>query len=246
MQDKDMSKVRKQKKRVIKTLVKKTPVIQDKLMPEGHRYDEEIYSICSTLLLRLEMARLSKPTSEEKEAKLYLRKLINKKEISPVAIRYFSGILDLAAKNPLSKIVAPMISSTHEEHKMVKIHMEQFSRITMRERFYNLIKKLKANNWAIIDDDVKKEDLDDIENNTIILHSDIEDDFCDNENVKNGFTVAGVIKNNNEFVRLSYSEGLIFFKKPYTKGYFLLHLFPDNNIPGASFMPEKEDKEDNI
>jgi hypothetical protein len=222
-----------------KSITKKNVAIGLKYMPEGHRYDEEIATICSNLLLRLEIARIKGPISKEKEAKTYLRQVISKNRMSNVALKYFNGILTLSAKNPLSQIVSPMIESTYEEHNFVKKHLRKFSNLSMKDRFNNLMVKLKENKWTIVDGDITKEGLEKIIGNAIVLHTGIEEDFSEDGNVNKGFSVVGIIVNNNEFVRHAYSEGLIFFKKAYSKGYFLLHLFPDNNIPGASFMPEK-------
>jgi hypothetical protein len=231
-----LSKSKKLRKKSIKNNASK---IKENIVPEGHRYDEEIATICSNLLLRLEIARIKGPISKEKEAKTYLRQVISKNRMSNVALKYFNGILTLSAKNPLSQIVSPMIESTYEEHNLVKKHLRKFSHLSMKDRFNNLMGKLKENKWTIVDGDITKEGLEKISGNAIVLHTGIEEDFSKDDNVNKGFSVVGIIVDNNEFVRHAYSEGLVFFKRPYSKGYFLLHLFPDNNIPGASFMPEK-------
>ena len=150
----------------------------------------------------------------------------------------------MAAENPLTQIVIPVVTSTHKEYLQMKTHMEQFKDTSMKIRFDSLMEKLKESEWDVFEHVKDALEMDNLVRNSVLLHDEIEDDFTSEGNVVEGFSIVAKMSNTKQFTILAYEQGLLFYKKAYQNNFYQLCLFPDNNIPGAPFVPIIDEEKD--
>ncbi len=209
-------------------------------LPKEHRYDDEIGSVCNSTLLKVEIMRLNNKAAGDSAAKAHLKHLLGQKLLSYVATRYFVGLLNTAANNPLVKVVIPALEKTAEEYTEVRNHMKLFKDRTMKSRIDAFCTSLEESKWVTFTGEFDENDLDNASLNTFFIAKDSHDCFTDTGDIEGTFSAIAYVDNTTDFVVNAYDNGLVFFKKEIGQNYYEVTLYPDNNVPGAPFVPVRK------
>lgn len=207
----------------------------EKKLPDGHRYDTEISGIAYVLLAKAYSARPI--ISIEKSIKSDLKKLIASRKISRVASDYYQGVLDLAAKDPLSAVCTKMIEVTNDEYVLVSKHMKKLEDISMLGRIDNLMNILSGKEWFVDCYNSEGLVLPDEPFLCFTLHEHWKESFNEAGELTGSLSVMARTENVYDLVESAYECGVLLFKQSVTAMHFHLKVYPANNIPGVALKP---------
>lgn len=230
-------KKKRSKKMAIARVNSEVLAIDNDNVPADHRYDKEIADVCSSLLIKSQLARLERPTSIDNLIKKELLLIINQRKISRVASAFFNNILLVSKKQPLIPAAHKILKATYEEYVVVEKHLALLSHITMRNRIESLFNKLIECKWEVVrymEDDFE---VPDSPGNVIILRKGWENKFDEHGELNSSLPIAAITTDMNTLTEISYQEGILLYRQTASSSHYLLKIYPANNIPGIPLSP---------
>jgi len=206
-------------------------------LPPGHRFDNEIANICSNILLRVQIRRLDKPISVERELRKEIKLIISQKKSSRVANDFFAGIINVCEKQPFTRAAIHILNVTHKEYLAVDSHMATFSDISMQQRIINLMDNLNENGWHIKLLDKQEEKSSNEPLNFFAIIKEWQEQCDINGRLLETISIAVKTIERENLTKAAYECGLILHRVASKEDYYLYKVHPDNNVPGATLSP---------
>lgn len=202
-----------------------------------HRFDKEIADICSTALLRVQMRKLEKPVSIERELRKEIKKTIAQHEMSYIAHNFFAKLITIGDKNPFVRPMTRILNATYKEYIETSRHLETLKDIPMQTRINAFTTQLREQQWHIESFTGKVTAIKEVPLHFLAIEDEWHSQCDDNGRLLVSLSLAVHTDDLYTFAEYAYQQGLLLDKVASKNGYYHLKIHPDNNVPGAIVSP---------
>lgn len=206
--------------------------------PKGHRFDKEIADICSTILLRVQMRKLEKPVSIERDLRKEIKKTISQHEMSHIAHNFFATIITIGDKNPFVRSATRILNATYKEYIETTRHLKAFNHISIQARIDAFLEQLRQQQWHVENFTGDVTNIKEVPLHFIAIEDEWHALCDDNGRLLTSLSLAVHTDDLYAFSEYAYQKGLLLHKIASKNGYYHLKIHPDNNVPGAIVSPQ--------